>query len=118
MLKKKIKQLAQASFKGKNLDERRINLVASKLKRKDLRFYLKELTLLKQQGTVEVYLSSDVDDQIKNQVQIRFPQKDIVYTIDKDLLAGMRIVDNDILIDLSLQDIIERLVTNIYETND
>lgn len=113
-----IKKLAQESFIDDSLNEKRVNLIVARLKRKDLRSYIKTLKLIQQRQTVNVEVSSAVDEMVGQDLQLRFPDKKIVYTINKDILAGMKITDNDILYDFSIENKIDRLVKHLYETND
>ncbi len=115
---KLIKQLAKASFDNNSLNENKIKIVSSKLKRKDLRSYLRALKILDQENTLFVSMPITDDEKVKNALQIRFPNKKIVYTLNKDLLAGIKIVNNDLLYDFTLQGKIERLIGHFYDTND
>lgn len=118
MKQKNIKTLAEASFTDNEIDEKRVNMIAAKLKRKDLRTYIKALRLVQQQHTVTVEMPTAVDESAQQDLQLRFPDKKIIYSINKDILAGMRIIDNDLLYDFSLQNKIDKAVKHLYETND
>lgn len=118
MIKKLIKQLAQESFDNNNLSDKKITLITARLKRTDTRAYLQALKLLTQQKTVFVQTPIAIDESAQKQLQIMFPNKKIVYTIHKDLLAGMRIIDNDLLYDYSLGAKIDKVLAHAYDTND
>ncbi len=118
MKTKLIKKLAQESFANNKLDENRVKIISNKLKRKDLRSYLRVLKILDRESTLYVSMPITDDASVQNTLQIRFPNKKIVYTLNKDLLAGVKIVDNDLLYDFTLQGKIERLIGRFYDTND
>ncbi len=59
-----------------------------------------------------------IDEIVQNQLKIKFPNKKLVYTINKDMLAGMKIFDNDLLYDLSLETKIYKLIKRSYDFND
>ena len=118
MTKKIVKQLAEESFEKKSLNEKKISLITARLKKTDIRAYIRALTLLTYQKTVFVQTPVAIDETSQKQLQLKFPNKKMIYTIHKDLLAGMKIIDNDLLYDYSLEAKIERLVKNTYDTND
>ena len=118
MTKKIIKQLAKQSFDNRNLDEKKISLITVKLKKTDARSYIQALKQITQQNTVLVQSPIAIDAVVQKQLQIKFPNKKVVYTINKDLLAGMRIVDNDLLYDYSLGTKIDKISRHSYDFND
>ena len=118
MKQKLIKTLARESFENNELDASRVQLIVARLKRKDTRTYIRALKSIEQEQTVSVEVATHIDEMAKKQLQLRFPDKKIVYTINKDILAGMRIIDNDILYDFSVQGKIDRVMKHLYETND
>jgi hypothetical protein len=118
MTKNIIKQLAEESFNKNDLDEKKIHMITARLKRADARSYVRALKLLTQQKTVFVHAPVVIDATEQKQLQVKFPNKKIVYTINKDLLAGMRIVDNDLLYDYSLEAKFDKIAMKAYDTND
>ncbi len=118
MKAKLTKQLAKESFDNNVLVEKRVKTIAGKLKRKDTRSYLKALKVIEQKNTLYVSMPVNYDESIQKALKFRFPDKKIVYILNKDLLAGMKIIDNDILYDFTLQGKIERLIRHLYDTND
>lgn len=118
MTTKQIKQLASISFADNKLDDKKISFIAAKLKRTDVREYVKMVQMMNGQRTVTVQSAQPADQSVLKQLSIRFPDKKILYTIDKQVLAGMRIIDNDILYDYSLDNKLDTLIKHLYDTND
>src|SRR5579872_2682018 len=99
MTNKQLKHLAMNSFQENSLDEQKANQIIARLKKKDARAYVRALRLHESQLAVNVSLPYPADEKTKKSLQIRFPDKKMVYTIDKELLGGMKIIENDILYD-------------------
>jgi len=118
MTDKNIKQLAKESFDNNDLNENKMSMITARLKRTDARSYIRALKLLTQQKTVFVQTPVAIDATEEKQLKVRFPNKKIVYTINKDLLAGMRIINNDLLYDYSLEAKFDKIATKAYDTND
>jgi len=116
--KKIIKQLAEESFNKNDLDEKKVFMITARLKRTDVRSYIRALKLLTQQKTVFVQAPVAIDANEQRQLQVKFPNKKMVYTINKDLLAGMKIIDNDLLYDYSLEAKFDKIAMKAYDTND
>lgn len=110
--------LAKLSFTDNSLNQQKADIIVAKLKRKDARAYIRALRLHESYMSVNVLLPYPADQTLGKKLQIHFPDKKIVYTIDKSVLAGMRIIENDILYDYSLEAKVDRLIKNMYETND
>ncbi|OGH23748.1 MAG: hypothetical protein A2958_03275 [Candidatus Levybacteria bacterium RIFCSPLOWO2_01_FULL_38_13] len=115
---KKIKILAQKSFVSGRLDSNLVKLVASKLKKKELKFYLKTLKNVEQKNTVKVYspLKTEKTTTYERQFRGIFPNKRIEFIYSPHLIAGLRIIDNDIVYEMSLKDSLENLIMHIENT--
>ena len=92
MKKKKIIQLALASYKGKNLDEKKVNAISSYLGRSDLKKYINALKNL--DNNKKLVVSSPTENFDTKSFEKLFPEKRIVFKKDPSLLLGIQIIDN------------------------
>lgn len=116
MNSKLIKKLARSCFDKEILDEVKVLKVAKYLNKKQLRTFIKNLTLINKENTVTVFVSSKkIEKSIKNQVGEIFKGKKIIVKEDKDLIAGIRIEDVDNTYELNLKNSIVNIVNYINE---
>src|SRR3989344_4341165 len=110
---KKIKILASQSYKNSNMNGEIINKIANLLTRKELKLYIKELKLIEKKKSVIVHLPYPPTVIEKNRLQKLFSDKKIIFIIDPSLIAGIKIVDNDLISELNLKDALERLASYV-----
>jgi F0F1-type ATP synthase delta subunit len=111
-----IKKLAEASYSKNVLDNGKITRISKKLKKADLKIYIRDLKTLEAKKTVTVTLSSDEGAlEIKNHFTKMYPDKKLIFAIDPTLMSGIRIVDYDNEYELSLKGFLEN---SIKSTND
>lgn len=116
MNKKKITQLALASYKGENLDEKKVNTVSSYLSRSDLKKYINALNNL--ENNKKLIVSSPTENYAIKTFEKLFPDKRIVFKKDPTLLLGIQIVDNDIVYEFSLRNSLDKILTYIEKNYD
>src|SRR3989344_4928998 len=109
MTLKQIKKLAQSSFSKDKLDTEKIKKAVTLLNRSQLKAYIKYMKTMEAQRTVKVYIplkkpTNDMDKKIKR----TFLTKKIEYISDPDLIAGIRIIDDDIIYEFNLKDSVEK----------
>ncbi len=117
MHRRVLKQLVVESYTDVELDQRKILRIASILKRKDLKEYIKALKNEEQKTTVIVTLADNQDffeDDFKN----IFPNKKILFEKDPTLLLGARVTDNDMLYEFNLRNTLDKMIKYINETYD
>jgi len=116
MKKNLIKKLALASYSDSNLDVEKANTIAKKLKKEELKVYIKNLKILEAKKTVTVTLPNEESlRDIKNQFIRIYPDKKILVEIDPTLITGIKVVDYDNEYELSLKSFLEG---SISTTND
>ena len=95
MTQNTLKTLAEQSYTNNNLDEASVNSIAEKLSRKELKNYIKLLKI--QESKKEVYVTSPekLSDADVKKIQALFPEKNIVRSLDKSMISGIKIVEND-----------------------
>lgn len=116
MKKNIIKKLAEESYSKNTLDSGKITKIAKKLKRGDLKVYIKNLKDLEAQKTVTITVpSEDGVREIKEHFSKLYPDKKIVFSLDSSLLTGIKVVDYDNVYELSLKSFLK---SSVRTTND
>lgn len=118
MNKKHIKKLVIHSYKKERLDSKIVQRIADLLSRSELKDYLNELKRYEKKRTVIVSLTDYPTELEQKKLGALFPHKKIVYNIDPSLLTGMRVMDDDVLLDINLKNTLDELVEHVTQTND
>ena len=113
MDKKTIKKLSLASYANHKLDEKKVNRIVKYLNRADLKIYIKALKLIEKSNTVFVFVPNQYSNLIVNDIKKMYPDKTIIAQIDKSLIAGIKIVNNDEVFESNLKNNINNLVNFI-----
>lgn len=108
---KKIKVLVLSSYTNKKLNADRVNKIAGLLARKDLKTYIKVLKSYEKENTVIINLPFLYND--KRIFDKMFKGKKIIYKEDPSLMAGVRIINNDIVYEHDLKNTLENIATYI-----
>ncbi|MDO8621292.1 MAG: hypothetical protein Q7R31_03350 [Candidatus Levybacteria bacterium] len=108
---KKIKKLVLLSYVHKKLNLIRVNKIARLLTRKDLKAYVKVLKSYEKENTVIINLPFMYTD--KKIFDKMFRGKKIIYKEDPSLIAGVRIINNDIVYEHDLKNTLEDIATHI-----
>ena len=116
MKKKKIIQLALASYNGKNLNEKKVNTISSLLSRSDLKKYINALKNL--DNNKKLIVSSPTGNFDTRSFEKLFPEKRIVFKKDPSLLLGIQIIDNDIEYEFSLKSSLNKIISYIEKDYD
>lgn len=107
-------QLAEASFTNNQLDQKKVTDIAENLDRKTLKAYIRALKLAEKKRNVYIDLPHG-DVYNKSDFAQLFGDKNIIIKENPDLLLGMRITDNDMIHNYSLQNTLHQLIRNIKE---
>lgn len=115
-MKKKLKNLVQASYTKDKLNEEAVQFIASKLTRHELKLYIRLLIQEENKKQVFVTSSNELDKANKEKIEKLFPSKKVVYTVDSSMVSGIRVVENDVEFEINLNrrfhDIIQFLSKN------
>lgn len=116
MTTKQIKNLAIASYAREELDEKKVDRISKLLTRIELKRYIKFLKNLEQGKTLKVIMSKlEVKAELTKELKTMFPNKKIEFLEDKSLIAGIKIINNDIIYDFNLANTFENLVSYINQ---
>lgn len=103
-----IKKLADASFTKNTLDKEKVDRIAKKLNRGDLKEYIKDLKNLNSKKTVIVSLPSENGaSKIRDMFAKIYPARRIEIKIDEDLISGIKVIDYDNEYELSMKSFLE-----------
>lgn len=116
MTKKQIKKLALISFSKNDLDFKKVKRISSKLKRYELREYIKYLKAydMKKKVVILVPNLKESEKTAQNkEISKLFIGRKIIYREDPELLLGVRIIDNDRIYDFNLKNSFEEMTNYI-----
>lgn len=112
MTRKLIKELAQKSFFRNNLDAKRVKYFVSKMKRKEIRGYLRTIKTIDSRNTVRIIFPSLT--KIKKSDILRlsnfYKGRKIIVGEDPSLILGVRLIDNDLVYDFNLENSFENII--------
>lgn len=119
MTTREIKKLAEQSFTYGNLNVKKIKKVITLLGKKQLKTYIKFIKKLENERLVWVFTPMDkVEDKITGKIKGMFLNKKIKYVKDSSLIAGVRVVDNDMVYEFNLKDSLDNLITYLKQSYD
>lgn len=113
---KKINYLVRESYKNDFIDIKVIAAIQKMLKRSDFKKYLNALKKSEKEKSIIVISPSDNID--KEKLIKIFPNKKIVYKKDASLIAGIKIIDNDVEYELNLKDTLKNIVDHVGKIYD
>ncbi len=114
MIKKEIKKLALASYTNDKLDKQKVNRIVKHFTRSELKSYIKYLKLNEKTKNIIVEVSSlSGKEQIMKQIKKYYPNKNISLLENKEIIAGIKITNNDIIYEANLKSKLENLVKYI-----
>ena len=107
---KKIKNLELASYKNGNLDSLLVSKFIKQLSRKDLKIYIKILKSIESKKNVVLTVAdTNISGEFLKKTKNLFPGKEIIVKEDKSLIAGLKIVDFDMVYEFNLKNKIEKI---------
>lgn len=116
MTKKQINQLVSASYTKENLDSNRVEKIASLLSRADLKEYIRALKLAEKSRTVSLVLpDAKLYNGSRKFWESIFKNKKIVVDEDPSLLLGIKVIDNDMVYDMTLKNNLELFAKETIE---
>lgn len=109
MDRKLIKKLAIISYTDNKLDEKKVNRIVVNLNRRELREYIKDLKVLQSKIRVYVEYSKELGEKYKKEVEALFPNKEVIFRKNEELLVGLRITENDIVSNINLNSSLKQI---------
>lgn len=117
MLKKsKIKKLAIESFSNSELNAPRVKKIAKHLKRSELKLYIKALKQVNSKKTVTLVVPDDGIESVAGvaaKLRIAYPDKKILIKTDPTLIAGIKVINDDLIYEVSIKQMLDDLVNKL-----
>lgn len=110
MTKKIIAQLVEASYTKGTLDGEKVEKITKLLTRAELKIYLRGLKLAEKKRTITLVLP---DKKFYNKTLLKSTKKQVKVIEDTSLLLGAKVIDNDTVYDLSLQNYLNEFISTI-----
>ena len=110
MTKKDIAQLVHASYTKDALDAKKVERIVTLLSREDLKKYIRGLKLSEKAKTISLVLP---DKKFYNKTLLGKTKKRVEVLEDKNLLLGAKIIDNDMVYDVSLENSLNEFIQSI-----
>jgi hypothetical protein len=111
MTKKEIKKLVLASYTKDKLDGKKVNKIVKFFTKSDLKKYIKYLKLNEKSKNIIVEVSNlSEKNKILKEVKMMYPNKNISIKENKNIIAGIKIINNDIIYEANLKNNLENLV--------
>lgn len=108
MTKKQIKELVNASYIKDKLDAKKVEKIAALLSRADLKEYIRALKLAEKSHTVSLVLpDTKLYNNNRKFWESTFKNKRIVVEEDPSLLLGIKVINNDMVYDMTLKNNLE-----------
>ena len=117
-MKKKINGLVLQSYNGDQLDPEIVDLIANRLSREELKQYIKLLKHYEYKKHVIVTVPQYLSKEQQTIIQKLFINKEILYTIDPTIVSGIKIVDNDMEYELSINQLFQDLVRHLIKLSE
>lgn len=118
MIKKQIKNLVLQSYTNDTLDEKKVYAIFGLLRRREFKQYLNKLKQYEKQKSLIVTVAHIPTKDEQNKIKAMFKDKKIIYIINPSLIVGTKIINDDLVYELSLKNVLEDLVSHVSKTYD
>lgn len=117
MNKAQIKIIAQKSFGRNQLDSKKVKLFTSKMKRRELRNYIRAVKSIDSKNKVTVIVPSIESFKKSDMSPLSkiYTGKKIIYEEDPSIIVGLRLIDNDLIYDFNLKNSFDNMIEKIEE---
>ncbi|HSD98433.1 MAG TPA: hypothetical protein VLB73_01900 [Patescibacteria group bacterium] len=110
MTKKTITELVKASYTKEILNSKKVERIVKLLSRSDLKQYIRGLKLFEKSRTISLVLP---DKKFYNKTLLGNIKKQVRLIEDKSLLLGAKIIDNDMVYDMSLKNNLDTFLQSL-----
>lgn len=109
-----IKSLAFESINDKGEINKKIaDFVLNNLTKKELKIYLRRLKKISKERSVQVKYEGNMNSEMKKAIEQMYKGRTITYERDKSFGGGIMIVDNDLIVNYTIDSIIKSKLLNI-----
>lgn len=111
-----ITKLALSSYTNDSLDEKKVMRVAIQLSRHDLKRYIRALKAIERKNMLFVRIPNK--KRYAQTLEDVFRGRNIIVDEDPELLMGIRITDDDMVYDMSLENKLNTILEDLDENYD
>lgn len=118
MDKKQLKALVLKSYANNNLNFEKVKRIADKLTRQNLKQFIRMLKVYEKKISVIVIMPFKNTEDDRKIFEKIYKDKKIIFKTDPSIIAGVRVVENDMLYDFNLKNTLDNLrdhIKNSYE---
>lgn len=118
MIKDRVKLLVKESYTDGTLDENKVLSITESLKRSELKAFIKEIKKIERKRTVIVatpYVPSETEQRSLTDL---FPGKNLEFLADSSMLAGLKIINDDLITDINLKEKLKKISDYLEESYD
>lgn len=94
-MNKKLKNLVKESYKNGQIGEETVQYIADRLSRSDLKQYISLLKQEEAKHEVLVTSAEKLSSEDIGKIQKLYPGMNVISSIDKSMISGVRIVENN-----------------------
>ncbi len=113
MNKSDIKKIANLSIDNGVLNRQVTSFVLKNLGRQELILYLRFLKKIISENSVRVQSQQTLTPLMRSFIQQKFKDKDIYYEVDETVGEGIKIIENDTVVDLTLKGYMDTALNNL-----
>lgn len=116
-MKKKIMPLVAHSYRNGKLDSETVERIADNMDRKTLKEYLHLLKQEEKKKQVVITSPTTLTDADRKMLEKQFPNKQIIYLIDPEIISGIQVIDNDQEFEISLNQIFNDIIKYVSKND-
>lgn len=94
--KKILAKIVQASKEKKHISQNHVTMIAQSMSRSQLKQFIKALQNDMLQNTVYVDTAAPLSDNGQDQFQNQYPNKNVVFSVNPQIILGCRVTNNDL----------------------
>lgn len=117
MTKKQIQQMIKDSYSNQKLDQDKVKIMASKLNRSELKTYIMALKAYERKLNLIIITAYHFKD-LKKEINKLFADKQIIYEQDPNLIAGVKIINDDIIYEHNFKNTIRNITDYVKQSYD
>lgn len=110
---KKLQGLVLESYNKGQLDADTVEFIAGKLNRSELKKYIQLLKQHENEKQVLISVPKSLTEDQHEMMQKLFNGKKIIYTVDPSMIGGIKVIDNDMEYEISLNQIFSDFLTHL-----
>jgi F0F1-type ATP synthase delta subunit len=110
MTRKFLKEMVQASLTKDKLDVEKVDEISKRLKRSDLKAYLRALKHYSSQNSITITTAYPIGKDQQRDLTQKLEGKNVNFNVDPDRLFGVEIIDGDMIYDNTLRRTFDEVV--------